>query len=152
MKIFKFWIIINFYVQTGASDKPRENHYKYVEFIVRNRNITSHVIQEFKYTLKINGTKQGLWIEGDDLANVQVIMVDGNFTVLTFCEKAQLTSFVLSREKHVNATEVIDDAHYLLERRGLTIESVEALCKGSSVFSIKVLILLATFVSTKLLR
>lgn len=42
----------------------------------------------------------------DDSRNVQVIMIDGNFTVLTFCEKSQLMSFILSREKEVNMSEV----------------------------------------------
>lgn len=63
-------------------------------------------IQEFSYAFKINGTKQGLWIDGHAGANVQVIMIDGNFTVLTFCERSQLTTFILCRDKDMNITDV----------------------------------------------
>lgn len=99
-----------------------ETQLNVIEFSVRNHNKT-HVFQELNYSMKINGSKPGLWIDSkwvfyaklssfnnifipDNIRNVQVIMLDGNFTVLTFCDKAQLTSFVLSREKDVNATEV----------------------------------------------
>lgn len=99
-----------------------ETQLNVLEFSVRNHNKT-HVFQEFDYSLKFNGSKPGLWIDSkiifniqtklfitffipDSVRNVQVIMLEGNFTVLTFCDKAQLTSFVLSRKKDVNATEV----------------------------------------------
>lgn len=42
----------------------------------------------------------------DDHRNVQIIYINGNMTVLTYCERTQLISFVCSREKEVNETEV----------------------------------------------
>lgn len=42
----------------------------------------------------------------DDIRNFQVIMIDGNFTVITLCDKARLISFVMARDRYVNVTSV----------------------------------------------
>lgn len=68
------------------------------------------MIEELKYEFRINGSNKGLWIDNDSHSNVQVMMIDGNFTVLTLCEKTQLISFIMSRERSLNVTEVSFDS------------------------------------------
>ncbi|CRK96491.1 CLUMA_CG009897, isoform A [Clunio marinus] len=133
------------------NENLRSSRYKAIEFSVNNLNEKLEVEDKFDFLFKINGSKQGLWIDGKlrkdcristyqyfllqtkKKAIVQVIMIDGNFTVLTFCQRMQLTSFVLSRERDTNVTDEIEDAHYLLQRRGLFMENIETSCRASSI-------------------
>lgn len=78
---------------------------------------------KISYALKVNVAKQGFWADSkaevavnikllkkcffaDDLRNFQVIMIDGNFTVITLCDRARLISFVMARERYLNVTSV----------------------------------------------
>lgn len=88
-----------------ASEK--HPHQKHIDFSVRNEiSVETEKPYIFNYTYRVSGTKHGLWMGSDSHANLQVIMVEGNFSVLIFCERVQLVSFILSRDESADADEV----------------------------------------------
>jgi hypothetical protein len=50
------------------------------------------------------------------------MMLDGDFSTLTYCGPGQLVSFILSKTRIVNATMEIEDAHFILEDRELFVD------------------------------
>lgn len=81
------------------------------------------VLDETSLIMKVNVSKQGYWVESkmllrklvfdfhdssfsDELRHFQVIAFDGNFAVITLCDRTHLISFVLSNQWGGNVTSV----------------------------------------------
>ncbi|CRL04204.1 CLUMA_CG017300, isoform A [Clunio marinus] len=56
----------------------------------------------------------------------------GNHLVLTFCEKSELFTIILTRTKNLMPIEDVESIHALLGRRGLAVQSVRELCRNNS--------------------
>ncbi|KAG5680025.1 hypothetical protein PVAND_009558 [Polypedilum vanderplanki] len=119
-----------------------------------------------EYTLKFNGTKRGMWIgteppRGSVLkkhlhhshfsGTIQVMKAVANQLVLTFCERSELFTVILTRTKNI-AVDDIESIHNLLQRRGLNLQSVRELCRYISsairfTLPLKILLPFTTFMT-----
>lgn len=101
-----------------------------------------------EYILKYNITAPGFWISSGPqngslldpkyshfAGTVQVIKAVGNHLVLTFCHtmpEQQLFSILLARENRLDSVDV-HGVHALLNRRGLSTNSIKKVCNSSGV-------------------
>lgn len=120
-------------------------------------------LESHNYTFMVNRTNRGLWTERElieinfwaeirktffilesSAAFVSVMMVEGDFCMLTLCEPEQLISFILSKHRIVNLTMVTEDAYYILEDRELFVDEsiIVQTCASSTLQSVSAFVLI----------
>lgn len=82
---FQFWKDTEFQLKKNKS-------------LLSERDLMMFVNVSNKGLMKINSETES--------RKAQVMMVDGNFTLWTFCETSNLFSYLLSRDRYANASEV----------------------------------------------